>query len=741
MRVLRVRDRLRAQTGRRTGTVRTVIVPDFTADQQRAVDAPFGGCLAIVGAAGTGKSTALAARAARAKALDPAAKALFFPTHDRFDAYALRVLEEAGTRVRLFDDVEAEAQFAVVCAPLFALDWDEFVSEQLDPEVPGLRSPNRFLESAFRLIRKLRDARIGPHEFLSRSLTGATEFYAKPPNFADPALLLAVKDVYHDSLAVTPAELQRQYRREIDLAKILAKLYERYGQLVESSGCTTGRDAIDAAIGRLRAEPGLRIRLRGAHRFAFVDDAEELTRGELQLLQEVFGPELAGVTVCGDPASAISSVRAASPDAAFAIAGERVELKEQHRSPPAIELACRQLISAEPLAAAGVEPRLALFRGASPRDEAAFIAERVGEWLASGTPPDRIAVMFRSIRHIEPYENALLDRNVPIVTGGDANVFADRRALDALALLWNVYDPFRHDWLLRTLGNPAFGLSDASLATLCGEPPNPQTPLFVFDDERAPTVRSSRWDPKRDLRLGWNVVRGERDGELCAAARSRVERFRASRLRWLDAMNRATFERFARTVWRDGLAREGAPGSARAGAQQLVLRRLLGRLSAFLEERRDATVADALDYARRRTDSDLESCEDAEGAGHVRVLSIEAARGREFDRVVVAGVRAGAFPRWYVPDAFLFSPRLGMVPKENAGDARAARTAKFSYYMFRNKAREKYNARERQALVYALRRARVSALVTASQKPSKGVAAPELFEELRRARLPGTQEG
>jgi len=102
-------------------------------------------------------------------------------------------------------------------------------------------------------------------------------------------------------------------------------------------------------------------------------------------------------------------------------------------------------------------------------------------------------------------------------------------------------------------------------------------------------------------------------------------------------------------------------------------------------------------------------------------------------------VRAGAFPRWYSPDAFLFSPRLGMVPKENAGDARASRTAKFSYYTFRNKSRERYNDRERRAFVYALRRARVSALVTASQAPTKGIHAPEFLEELRAARLPGTQ--
>ena len=61
--------------------------------------------------------------------------------------------------------------------------------------------------------------------FLSRALAGATEFYANPPNLADPRLLAATKSSYHDSLDATPEELLRQHRREIDLAKILAKLY------------------------------------------------------------------------------------------------------------------------------------------------------------------------------------------------------------------------------------------------------------------------------------------------------------------------------------------------------------------------------------------------------------------------------------------------------------------------------------------------------------------------------------
>ena len=696
----------------------------LAAEQLRAVEAPLDAYVTIGGAPGTGKSVALAARAKRARVQDPGAVPLFFPHTHRFGTFAAGILADAGAPVTLVDDVEAEAVFASACAPLFALEWDELAADRLDPEVPGLRSPSRFLSSAFRLIRRLRDALVEPQEFLARSLSGATEFYGSPPNFADPALLAGVKGAYHDSLDVTADELRRQYRREVDLAKILGKLYARYCDLVSAGRRLTARDAVALAVSAVRTAAGHGERLRAVHRFAFVDDASDATHGEMQLLREIFGAHLAGVSLCG--------VGSAEGSTHFAF-------EQQHRSPVAIEIACRRLITARTTPARDVEPGLFLHRAASRPAEASFVARYVRRWIDEGTPPERIAVLLRSIRHAEIYESALLDRDVNVITSGDANVFADRRALDALALLWNVVDPFRHDWMLRTLGNPALGLSDASLALLCTEPPNPQTPLFVFDDDPAPTVRPTRWDPKRDLRLGWNVVRGEQDAGLPAVARERLQRFRTLRERWLTALNEEPFERFARIVWRDGLAREGVAGSAKAEAQQRVLERLLARLNAFSHEAGGATAEDILEYARRRMTSDLEACEDDDGNRGVRLMSVEAARGREFDRIVVADVRAGAFPRWYVPDAFLFSPRLGMIPKENAGDARASRTAKFSYYHQRNKTNERYNQRERELFAYALRRARTCALVTASEKATRGIGAPEFLEELRHAQLPGSR--
>jgi superfamily I DNA/RNA helicase len=202
-------------------------------------------------------------------------------------------------------------------------------------------------------------------------------------------------------------------------------------------------------------------------------------------------------------------------------------------------------------------------------------------------------------------------------------------------------------------------------------------------------------------------------------------------------MRRLTLPQLVRLVWSEGLARVGIAGDARAMYQQHTIARLYERVEQFAAGNPAASLGEFLEYAQARMESDFEANETGEIPGAIRMLSVDAARGREFDHVILPNARAGAFPCWYVPDAFLYSPSLGMIAKENVGDARAARTAKFTYYMFKTKAREAYNLQERRAFVYAMRRARKTVLVTASERATRGVSAPEFLAELQAARLPG----
>ncbi|HET9097288.1 MAG TPA: UvrD-helicase domain-containing protein, partial [Candidatus Baltobacteraceae bacterium] len=422
----------------------------------------------IIGAAGTGKTTELARRALLAAQRGPVLVTSVSPAgltglrarlvHPNVHVRELHELAlECLPRAEPIDDVRAAALFAEAAQPLLTLEWREIIEAQVDPEVPGLRSPDRFLDAAFRLFCKLRDARISPEQFLESALRGAMQFYAKPPNFAHPDLLYYTKDAYRDSLAADGPELQRQYRREVDLAKILAKLYRSYLEHPVKQGCLTPRDIIAQAADVLQSNPAAAGTLRERYPSIFIDDAQELTIGELQLLQTVYGENLDGATLAGDQESAISTFRGARPDRVFSLPGERTTMELQHRSPFAIDAASRHVLgtAAVPPAPAATDAGLTLFRASTRRAEAQFIAEHIVELLRAGTPHDEIAVLFRCVRDVRPYRDALLEHNVKVQVAGDLNLFDEPEALDALAVLWAVHDPFRHDYLLRVLSGPA----------------------------------------------------------------------------------------------------------------------------------------------------------------------------------------------------------------------------------------------------------------------------------------------
>jgi superfamily I DNA/RNA helicase len=681
---------------------------EFTFEQRAAIEAPFDAALEIAGASRSGKTTAMRARAARYHELHGAAY-LFSEHPSELLTLAAAVLDVAGTPVRIADAIEARRALRAVATQLLDLTWPELKNNAIDPEVAALRMPERFLDSAYSLIRKLRDGGVDPALFLEKSLSGATNFYAKPPNFAHSELIAATKDAYRDSLDVSPEELQRQYRREVDLAKIIHRLYEAYLAHANTSGALVASDAIALAVDRLRERPELAAVVRERFAHAFVDEMQEATPMQRTLLDAVYGTPLRGVTFAGDARAATSRFKGARPDIALAGAHRTIVLAQ----------------AAQPAT-------ITLHRAKTLGEEAAYVAQRVGEELERGVPPSEIALLFRSCADVQVYLDALLDRDIAAAVAGDVNVFAEGQALDALALLWTVWDPFRHEWLLRTLSGKAMALSDASIAALCADPPDPQTALFAPDPEQAPTERPSRWNPKRDVRLGWNVLRGDTDQSLNETARARIARFRKLREGWVRAMTALPLAEFVRKVWSEGLALDGAPGSARARTQQHILRQVLERLLELRQLHPGATLGDLLADITERTQSDCESCEVTVDPGFVQLLTVDAARGRSFAFVAIPDARAGSFPRWYVPDAFLWSPTLGMIPRENAGSVNASRTAKFSYYLYRTKARDAYNAQERSAFEYALSRARASVLVTAWGSPTRGISAPEFLEELRR---------
>ena len=170
--------------------------------------------------------------------------------------------------------------------------------------------------------------------------------------------------------------------------------------------------------------------------------------------------------------------------------------------------------------------------------------------------------------------------------------------------------------------------------------------------------------------------------------------------------------------------------AARARLRATLIARVIAVIGAYAGRHPFDDLVAALAYCERLAAAEHGPELVDERTDAVVVASVERALARRFDHVFVVDARAGAFPPYYVPDAFLFSTTYGMIPKDAAGDAVAARTAKFTWYEHQAKPRAAYVREQRRLFAAALGRANVSATVSASGRPTRGVAAPELAAEV-----------
>jgi superfamily I DNA/RNA helicase len=652
------------------------------------------------------------------------------------DALAFAIVTDGALAGGLAPDIERlepdeiEEIFERAAAPLFSAEWAEYLGADIDPEISGLRTPDRFASAVLRLIVKLRDAGISPDTMLAHALRGASAFYGKPPNFADPGLLFATKDEYRSSLLVGPAELERQHRREIDLAKIVAKLYRSYIDELVRHGCLSAGDAVAEATRLLGEQPPLAAAYRERLAFAIVDDAHDLRSGEVRMLQALFGAKLRAVTFAGTLQSAIHNFAGARPEATFKLATTTIELPAGTLVPPAIA-ACAHAIatgSVAPQTVAAAEVRV--HRAADRDAEVAFVTQSVAGLIAAGTPAARIAVVHRTARTLAAYEDALVDAGVPVALYGDIDLLARPEAGDALAALWVAVDPYRHAWLLRMLALPMLALGDITLGALCGEPANPQAVLFPLPVAEPEGDR--RWDRRRDVRLAMNVLRGERDHDLSPLARERIVAFRERRSAWA-AHARDAGTSAARAIVEDAGLYAARPNetTARAARRAFIVDAVLALIGRYAARHPGGPLEDALEMLARIAPAERGPLVHGRDGTGVFAGSIDRIGPRRFDHVFAVDARAGSFPPYYVPDAFLFSPSHGMVPKDAAGDAPAGRTAKFTWYSHQTKLKEAYAREHRRLLALAMSRADAGVTVSASGRATRGIGAPEFAAELR----------
>jgi len=417
-----------------------------------------------------------------------------------------------------------------------------------------------------------------------------------------------------------------------------------------------------------------------------VDEAQELDPAQLRLLSLLAGGG-ARVILAGDPAGATDAFRGATPGALPAWAdrlGATVVRLERSR-----RLGGPGLDAVRRLQAAGAGPAVVLTGGGTTAVEAARHPGPAEEAEANarllrvaherdGVPYGRMAVLLPTTRRLSGPTRRALDRfGVPYRLGaGERQLVAEPVVGHVLDLFRLALDPARADELLPSLlTSPLGGLDPGELRAL-------RRAALLADRSLADHVRARAAPPpltEADPDAGQEppspeVDGGEREGPGRSGSALVLDPGLVGRVEALcDLLERAEgwvaeldADACFWEVWRSApafseliLRAEVDPTDADVQRQLDALTAFSRALSLFVDGRPGASMRTYLDVVERAdfaSDPWLPPAMTRTDA--VAVLSVNAAKGQEFDLVVVAGCLEGSLPSTARPQGLFEAWRL-----------------------------------------------------------------------------------
>ena len=383
-------------------------------DQQRVAAEALLGPVCLLAGAGTGKTRAITHRIAYG-----VATGVYPPGRVMALTFTARAAGELRGRLRALGagGVAARTFHASALAQLNFF-W---------PQVIGGTMP-RLLDSKARLIAHAADG-------LKLKLDTATLRDAAAEVEWRKTSRLSVEQ-YATRTRTLPTSLPMD--RMVDLQRAYEDLKDERRQL-------DFEDVLLAAAGLIEAEPRVAQQVREQYRFFVVDEYQDVSPLQHDLLELWLG-DRDDLCVVGDASQTIYSFAGASPEYLLGFAGEHenavvLRLEQNYRSAPPIIDAANRLMRGRPgalsLTAASelTGPRPTVNTYDSDSSEARAVAAAIAEEIASGIPPEQIAVLYRINVQSQAIETALGDAGVPCVVRGATRFFDQREVKEALMLL------------------------------------------------------------------------------------------------------------------------------------------------------------------------------------------------------------------------------------------------------------------------------------------------------------------
>ncbi len=432
-----------------------------------------------------------------------------------------------------------------------------------------------------------------------------------PKEVPPRAILSRISKAKGDGM--TPAEFREKHGRESFRARVASEAWERYENTLKKEKALDFDDLICLPVHLLAGHDDIRTAAEELFSHIHVDEYQD-TNALQGRLASMLSHRHGNLFVVGDIDQTIYTWRGATIENLLSFeqsypSAKTIVLAHNYRSTKTIVEAANQIIeknsNRKEKTSVTDNPDgdpIRLFVAGTAEEEARYVARQARSEILRGTPPEEIAVLYRTNFQSRAIEEAFLHAGVPYKLLGTR--FLDRKEIkDVLAWVRLALEPTRETDRIRAVQFPPRGIGKVTLGKL---------------------------------------TEGNRDS-LKPAERTKVAAFEAL----VEELNAESKTALPSVFVRSIIEKSGMAEALAKGADDDKERLENIKELATLASRYDATPGEEginAFLADTALAGDQDELDRKPGTTGVTLMTVHAAKGLEFDTVFVTGMEQGLFP-------------------------------------------------------------------------------------------------
>ncbi|MFW6154320.1 MAG: ATP-dependent helicase [Planctomycetota bacterium] len=410
-------------------------------------------------------------------------------------------------------------------------------------------------------------------------------------------------------------------------ARSLAKVYAAYQALLRTSNALDFDDLLMRMAHLLRDRPDIRRLLGERYRYILIDEYQDTNHAQYVIAHGI-GLDHNNICATGDPDQSIYSWRGADVGNILAFESDYpeavvVRLEENYRSTTPILDAAGRLITRNLHRKAkdlytrrGDGENVRVLTTSDEHAEAAAVVEQIRRWAADGIRHDDIAVFYRLNSLSRVLEEAFRRHGVPYRVARGVAFYHRKEIKDLLAYLKLLVNPRDDVACERIINVPARGIGATTLRR-----------LRTFADGHGISLCEAACQASRVDALGKSAVgKVMRFAELIDGLKS-----------YLDGPVAALMEA---VIDQTGLEADLRARGSEDGSELANVEELVSSAADFDRRHPGRTLADYLHQIALV--SDVDRLDGTTGA--VTLMTLHAAKGLEFNAVILIGCERGLLP-------------------------------------------------------------------------------------------------